>query len=626
MKRKPCIEILTVVMALTSVLAAATQAFDLTQPPREDWPTYGGSFSQQRFSQLDQITSGNVDQLRIRWAFPTPDAGEPRTSFATTPLVVRGGDAGLAAVDAVMFVTSPRNRVLALDAATGELLWEFPAPLRQPLKLCCGSTNRGVAFGQVEGSSGVFEPRVYLATLDARLWALDAPTGHPSAGFGDGIGPLGSVTVADNTAGFSLSMAPLFIPKAHIPPGGVTSGRDVVIVGISAGEFESRGFVTAYDARTGDLLWRFFTIPAPGEAGGETWPMVPPPSPFADPFLRGGGAVWMTPAYDAAVGRLFITVGNPSPALDGTHRPGDNLFTNSVVALDLRTGERLWHFQEVHHDLWEYDPASPPILFEVHGAPAVGQAGKTGLFYILDRETGVPLFPCPETPVSASEVVAPDGAPERTAPTQPLCGPGQQFVPFARPGGQDEDAVEGRGHAPIFTPPTRRGSVVEPGARGGSEWSPVALHAGLGLAFISGVIEPTRFVAIPETLPTPGRFTFGGLPFPHLRGRGGTFTAIDVQTATRRWQTQTPSPIVGGALVTAGGVVFYGEGTPTGGAVVALEAATGQERFRFQTRGGVNAAPITFVARGKQLVTVAAGGNALALSRVDNVLLTFELP
>jgi quinohemoprotein ethanol dehydrogenase len=525
-----------------------------------------------------------------------------------------------------MFVTSPRNRVLALDAATGAQLWAFAAPLRSPLKLCCGSSNRGVAFGKVEVSPSMVEPRVYLATLDARLWTLDAATGGPSANFGDGVGPLGSVTVADNTAGFSLTMAPLFIPKADIPSGGVTDGRDVVIVGISGGEFESRGFVTAYDALTGDILWRFFTIPAPGEFGSETWLTIPPPSPFADPFLRGGGAVWMTPAYDAAMGRHFIAVANPSPSLDGTHRPGDNLFTNSVVALDLRTGERLWHFQEVHHDLWDYDAASPPILFELHGTPAVGQAGKTGVFYILDRESGVPLFPCPETPVPASAVVAPDGMLEQTAPSQPLCGPGQQFVPFARPAEHAEGFSSGPHGAPIFTPPTRRGEVVEPGTHGGSEWSPVALHANLGLAFVSGLVEPTWFVAIPETVSTPGQLTFGGLPLPLLRGRAGTLTAIDVQSATRRWQKSTPSPLVGGALATAGGLVFYGEGTPTGGAVVALQVATGRERFRFRTTGGVNAAPITFVAHGKQLVTVAAGGNVLALSRADNLLLTFELP
>lgn len=608
-----------VIVALAGGMACPAPAFDLTQNPQADWPTYGGSFSHQRFSQLDQVTSGNVNTLRVRWTFPIPGAGESGTSLETTPLVVRGSDAGLLP-DAVMFITSPLNQVLALNAETGERIWDFAAPLRSPLKLCCSPSNRGVAFGQVEVAPGVFEPRVYLATLDARLWALDAATGAPIAGFGDGVGPPGSVTVADNNAGFSLTMAPLFIPKVN-PPGGVTEGKDIVIVGISGAEYETRGFVTAYDALTGDLLWRFFTIPAPGEFGSETWPTLP--LPFADPFLRGGGSVWMTPAYDPPTGRLFIAVANPGPPLDGTHRAGDNLLTDSVVALDVRTGERVWHFQEVHHDIWDYDAVSPPVLFNVDGTPAVGQAGKTGFFYILDRGTGVPLFPCPETPVPPSDVVAPDGTPERTSPTQPLCGPGQQFVPFARP----EEPTRPRQSQPIFTPPTMmRGVFVMPGNRGGSEWSPVAFHPGLGLAFISGIVEPARFIAAPEEEPTPGQFAFGGIALPRLGRRAGTFTAIDVETGTIRWQKQTSMPLVGGALATAGGLVFYGEGTPLGGAFVALDAATGVERFRFRTRGGVNAAPMTFVANGKQLVTVAAGGNVLSLSRPDNLLITFELP
>ncbi|MBI4589844.1 MAG: PQQ-binding-like beta-propeller repeat protein, partial [Candidatus Rokubacteria bacterium] len=357
-----------------------------------DWPTYGGSFSNQRFSQLNQVTTGNVKTLRVKWTFPVPGAGVPDNSLQTTPLVVRGSDAGLPASDAVMFVTSPQNCVFALDAGTGQQIWDFCAPLRSPLKRCCSSSNRGAAIGRVEVAAGIFEPRVYLTTLDARLWGLDSATGQPKADFGDGLGPPGSVTVADNREGFSLTMAPLFVPKANIPPGGVASGKDIVIVGTSGGEFEARGFVTAYDARTGGILWRFFTIPAPGEFGSDTWPAILPPDPFANPFRRGGGAVWMAPAYDPATGWLFIAVGNPAPNLDGTHRAGDNLFTDSIVALDVRTGERVWHFQQVHHDLWDYDPASPPLLFDVGGTPAVGQAGKTGFFYILNRQTGVPIF------------------------------------------------------------------------------------------------------------------------------------------------------------------------------------------------------------------------------------------
>jgi alcohol dehydrogenase (cytochrome c) len=321
-----------------------------------------------------------------------------------------------------------------------------------------------------------------------------------------------------------------------------------------------------------------------------------------------------------------VSVGNPAPNLDGTHREGDNLFANSIVALDIRTGKRVWHFQQVHHDLWDYDSASPPLLFDVGNTPAVGEAGKTGMFYILDRETGIPIFPCPETLVPGSDVVAPDGAPEIASSTQPLCAPGQQFVPFLRPGQTPRNLPGGGSVQPIFTPPSTNGVIAEPALAGGSEWSPVAFHPGLGLAFVSGAVLPADYITFVEEAPNPGRFWLGGLPIPGLFGIGGTFTAIDVRTGTRKWQNTTPWLLVSGSMATAGGLVFYGEGHPFGGAFVALDAATGAERFRFVTRGGVNAAPMTFLADKKQLITVAAGGHPHYLSRGDNLLITFELP
>lgn len=626
MKPRDSIKRLGLVCALVLTLVARAKSQTSTQYPAKDWPTYGGSFDNHRYSRLDQVTARNVHGLRVKWTFPIPDAGVLDNSLQTTPLVVRGREAGLPRLDAVMFVTSPLNRVLALNAATGESIWQFAPPHREPLDACCSKSNRGVAFGRLSGGWRRPASRVYLATLDARLWALDASTGSPAPGFGDGLGPPGSVTVADNHAGFSLTMAPLFIPRADIASAtGVTRARDVLIVGISGGEYETRGFVTAYDAATGEMLWRFFTIPAPGQFGGDTWPTLS--GRFAHPFLRGGGAVWMTPAYDAARGWLFVAVGNPSPNLDGTHRTGDNLFANSIVALDIGTGERVWHFQQVHHDLWDYDPASPPLLFDVGDIPAVGQAGKTGMFYILNRETGIPIFSCPETTVPGSDVVAPDGSPEITSTTQPLCGPGQQFVPFVRPGDAPRDLPEGRSVEPIFTPPSTSygATTVAPAVYGGSEWSPVAYHPGLGLAFVSGVVLPANYVVFPEVSTHAGSFWLGGLPIPDVFSGGGTFTAIDVSTGTQKWQRSTPWLLAGGSLATAGGLVFYGEGNPFGGAFVALDAATGAERFRFLTRGGVNAAPMTFLADGEQLITVAAGGHLHYLSRLDNLLITFEL-
>jgi len=204
-----------------------------------------------------------VAGLRVAWTFAVPDAGTGDHSLQTTPLVVRGRDAGLPALDAVMLVTSPRGRVIALDAGRGRRLWEFAPPLPTAIKTCCSKANRGAAFGRVTRPFSGVDPRVFVATLDARLWAVSAATGQPVAGFGDGVGPAGSVTVADNQVGYSLTMAPLFIAGADVPPGGAARGRDLVIVGIAGGEYETRGFVSAYDARDGELVWRFFTVPAP---------------------------------------------------------------------------------------------------------------------------------------------------------------------------------------------------------------------------------------------------------------------------------------------------------------------------------------------------------------------------
>jgi PQQ-dependent dehydrogenase (methanol/ethanol family) len=589
-----------------------------------DWATYGGTFGQQRFSLLRQIDTANAGRLRVAWTFAVPDRLDSwGAALEVTPLVVRGRDAGRPDVDAIMFITSPMARVIALDAGTGRRLWEFAPPLRMPLTMCCSIANRGVAYGRVERPDGRFESRVFVATPDARIWVLSAATGAIVDGFTDGVGPAGSVTVGDNARGFSLTMAPLFISRHDIPGRREDDAADIIVVGTSGGEFETRGFVAAYDARTGRQLWRFFTIPAPGEFGGDTWPSTT--GVFADPYLRGGGGVWMTPAYDDRTGRIFFTAGNPSPNLDGTHRAGDNLFTNSILALDIRTGERVWHYQQVHHDLWDYDPASPPVLMEVGRRPAVAQAGKTGFFYILDRETGVPIFPCPETIVPASSVVAPDGSPEVTSPTQPTCDKGLQFVPMTRPG----DPVPVTGPAanlhPIFTPPDGTLRPVAPGLFGGSEWSPVAYDPRVGLAFISAVTVPVRFIPFPQTVPHPGSYSLGGLPIPVFEKVGGTLTAIDAQVGKIRWQKQTSWPLVGGALATAGGLLFYGEGYLRGGSFVGLEAATGAEVFRYWTKGGVNAAPMTYEANKKQFVAVAAGGLGHSLTAADNLIIAFAL-
>jgi len=245
--------------ASIALFLAVSLAAEAPAGARADWSTYGGGFHNQHFSLLREINTSNVAGLAVAWTVAIPDAGAGDVSLQTTPLVIRGREAGLPEVDALMFVTSPRGRVLALDGASGKVLWTAEPALREPLKLCCSMTNRGVAFGRV----GLGEPRVYVATPDARLWAFSATDGTTATGFTDGEAP-GAVTVGDNTLGVSLTMAPLFISRDEIPPGGATGGKDVVIVGSSGGEFEARGSLTAFDALTGQQLWRFFTVPAPG--------------------------------------------------------------------------------------------------------------------------------------------------------------------------------------------------------------------------------------------------------------------------------------------------------------------------------------------------------------------------
>ena len=636
--RKRCLAALVFVIliaAAPSALRADGEGPRASRPEASaDWSTYGGDYANTRFSRLADINRGNVANLKVRWISHTGLGADTFVNFNTNPIVVGGK----------MYVTDPGNsltfeqHVFALDAATGKKLWKRTLPQTntpERLGFLPWRANRGAAVGS---------DKVYVATLDARLWALDAATGKPTKGFGDGDGPEGSVRVADIEAGYYLTMAPLFVPAGLVPPGGPASGHDLVIIGISGAENETRGFVTAYDAGTGKLLWRFFTVPAPDEFGGDTWPRGR--GLFADPFQRGGGAVWMTPAYDPDAGLLIVPVGNAGPDLDGTHRAGANLFTASILALKIATGKRAWHFQEVHHDLWDYDQGSPPVLFDWkvkdRSVPAVGAAGKTGWFYVLDRRNGKPLIPCPERPVPTYTVIkAPDGTPERPFPTQPVCM-SEAFVPQ---GGRT--LPSGRYVSPIFTLPGAPGTqtgpylglpklpgdapvpqvpisdiIIEPGAAGGSEWSPVSFDPRLGLAFVAGNIGPMSYTSMPEKKPTPGRINAGGwwsfTPEDVAKDWSSVLSAMDVGSGKIRWRQRSDGLLVGGSCATQTGLVFSGELQMKPNAKLgfesyfsAFDARTGERLFRFRIPGdvGVNAPCVTFLAGGEQLVAVAIGGS-----------------
>jgi len=633
-------------VSLLGLMAASSLAADPSDYPKDEWPTFGGDYANTRFSLLAQINRGNVHRLELKWAFHTGLVPDPFYSFSAVPVVVGG----------VMYLSDPGSfstpyqNVFAVDAKTGAEIWHRRLPL-SVVPEQRGQSNvrstRGVGYGN---------GRVYMAMQDAMIWALDARSGAPV----DSFGGTGKVAVGDVAAGCYLTSPPIFVPKRLVPKGGPTSGHNLLLIGIAGGDNEARGFMSAYDADTGELLWRFFTVPAPNEFGGDTWPTWVGTT-FADPFTRGGAVPWMPPAFDPELGLVIFGTGNAAADFDGTHRAGANLFASSIVALDVRNGQRVWHFQEVHHDVWDYDQASPPVLFEVthHGKPvkAVGAAGKTGWLYILDRNTGQPLIACPERPVpTTTNVVALDGVThEKLSPTQPFCE-SDAFVPqggrtnslgehispiFTPPGLPTVPQVLGPYLEPTLVPPLPmvpvHDELVEPGVVGGSDWGPTSFNPYLGLAFIGGNVLPVRYTAIPEANPTPGVGSVGGWwswTIPEQGASSGTITAMDVTTGKIRWQVHTEQFVYNGSCATAGNLVFIGEtdANPTSPLLPlsyfsAYDAHRGDRLFRFRIPNDVpiDAPCVTYSIGGEQYVAVAAGGGLGQLSKGD-AFYVFGLP
>jgi quinohemoprotein ethanol dehydrogenase len=536
--------------------AAAAAAMPVGDPAGRDWMTYGGNLYNQRYSSLSQISANNVRDLKGAWTYKTGKSS-PATSFESSPVVVGG----------TMYLTGPQSQVYALNAKTGQELWKYEPQMAaiEALPLCCGQVNRGVAVG---------EGKVFVGQIDAKLVALDQRTGAVAW----------SVQVDDPRAGYTETMAPLY----H-------NGR--VYIGISGAEYEIRGHVTAYEAATGRQIWRFHTIPGPGEFGHETWPQG------TDMWRYGGGSMWQTPALDPELGLLYIMVGNPSPDLDGSIREGDNLFTESIVALDLQTGQRRWHFQQIRHDIWDLDTVSPNILFDtqIDGRQVKGlaQAGKTGWVYLLNRENGQPLVPINDRPV-------PQSAQQKTAAMQPFPD-GDPFVPHACP-----EQVGNYPMGGVFTPFERDPILICPGANGGSEWSVASYSPQTSFTYVCGIHQPQIWTAKPEKL-EPGTLRLGSAFVTPPGGRTwGTLTAIDVRTNKIAWQKSGDRDddfkqmCIGGPMATAGGLLFAGEGN---GNFNAYDARTGNRLWQFQTGAGVNAPPVTYEVDGEQFVAVASGGN-----------------
>jgi alcohol dehydrogenase (cytochrome c) len=556
-------------------------AAKLTAPPAANWPTNGGNLYNQRFSQLTAINRANVAQLKGVWRARLRGSGTaPQYSGFAQPVVY----------DGVAYVSTGADDVFALSIDTGEILWQYAANLDPDItSVCCGWNNKGVA---------VSDDKVFVGQLDARLVALDRSTGKVAW----------AIQAERWQENFSITAAPLYV-QANGPS--TLPGAGMVVVGFAGGDRGTRSRVKAYDAKDGRLLWTFYTIPGPGEPGHETWPGN------NDAWKYGGAAIWQTPAVDPELGLLYFSTGNAAPDYNGAGRPGDNLYAASMLAIELATGKYRWHFQQVHHDIWDYDAVNPVVLMDVsvggRARKAIAEVGKTGWAYILDRQTGKPLIGIDERPV-------PQEPRQATAATQPFPR-GDAVVPQLIEIAPEGHALVNDGR--IFTPfGGKTPTIVAPGIWGGASWPPSAYDPVQQRLFVcaSSVISGyTRGGDAAFAAPENGKsFTGGTTTSPRL-ARTGIIAALDVTTNKLAWRYQWPEQCYSGTLATAGGLLFVGRND---GRLTALDSGTGRQLWEFQTGAGMHAPVSTFEHKGKQYVLAFSGGSALIGSaRGDSVWL-----
>jgi alcohol dehydrogenase (cytochrome c) len=510
----------------------------------QNWITYSGGYAGQRYSPLTQITPGNIKNLELKWILPNQVFG----AWQSSPIVV----------DGIMYVTQRPNDVLAVDAKTGRVFWQYRYTVSPDARVCCGANNRGVA---------ILGDTLYTGTLDAHLVAIDRTTGRS----------LWDVTVGDPKLGYSITMAPLIV-------------KDKVLVGSGGGEYGIRGFIAAFDARTGKELWRFDTIPGPGEKGHETWD--------GDSWKSGGASVWVTPSYDPALNLTYWGVGNPGPDFNPAQRLGDNLYTDSVVALDPDTGALKWYFQFSPHDPYDYDSVQIGVLADLNwkGTPtkAILWGNRNGFFYVLDRTNGRFLS-------------------------------GTPFVKVNWASGIDE---KGR---PIPTPQPE-GQPTWPGVQGGTNWYSPSFSPRTGLFYISAW-DGYASIFKPETSQyVPGRNFLGGGATPYAGVQGapgvrvgrvtpintwtdaagnGAVIAIDPLTGQKKWTFKQFDVTDSGNLTTATDLLFTGGRE---GYFYALDARTGAELWKASLGGQIANGPITYAVDGKQYVSVISGNSLITFA------------
>lgn len=517
-------------LLLTALSASAQVSYDRIRSAGQEpqnWLTYSGGYSSWRYSTLNQIHAGNVSRLSLQWAFQVADLGQ----FETTPLVV----------DGVLYGTGQNNRAFALDARTGRAIWRYQRNLPDKLQVCCGMVNRGFA---------ILGNRLFMATLDAHVIALDTKTGNL----------LWDVTAADYRQAYAFTVAPLAL-------------KNEVVVGVSGGEYGVRGFIDAYDADTGRRLWRFYTVPGPSEPGHETW--------SGDSWQTGGAPAWITGSYDPELNLLYWPTGNPAPSNYGGDRQGDNLYSNSMLALDPDTGKMRWYFQFTPHDTYDYDATQIPVLVD---APWNGQprklllhANRNGFFYILDRTNGQFLFAKPYGHVTWAKSIEPNGKPIVNA------------------------ALETK----------NEGKRVCPGAAGLTNWFSPSYNPETKLFYVATSTECDIFTDSPQKYRA-GHDFVGSVYVPDPGERpAGSLKALDPFTGDLKWEFPYFSSPWGGALSTAGGIVFAGD---SDGNFIALDARSGRDLWHVQLGAAVYSTAITYQLDGKQYVVIPVGSTLFAFA------------
>ena len=553
--------------------AALAQPAPTTRPTQQeltsvragdkDWITYGGSVFNERWSTLDQINTSNVANLKGAWMTRLGSGKGAKYRFEPDPLVI----------DGIMYIPTGNDDIFALDAKTGRKIWEYYSDIPQVNDLiCCGWDNRGVAAG---------EGKIFSGQLDGSYVALDQATGKV----------VWRTQLEDYHDGYSITGANRYFDG-------------LVFSGMSGGENGIQGRFYALDAKTGQVVWRFNTVPNPGEFGSDTWPMNDPDPLKATIYQHGGGTVWQAPAVDPELGMLYFSTGNAGP-WEGSLRPGQNLFTSSILALDYKTGQYKWHFQQVHHEIWDYDEPNPPALYDtvINGQPRKGlyQASKTGWLYFLDRTNGQPLIGIDEMPV-------PQEPRQNTWPTQPI-PQGDAFVRHC-PEPDPSFAVSGCIYQPYWDVPT----LLLPSANGGSNFNPTCYSAQTGFVYVMGNEQDTAYSVLDIPYVQGKRYTRVNTSLPLDHNITSTFTAMDSHTNKIAWQERKPGEPNRGALCTAGGLVITGQ--PDGN-MIAYDAATGNKLWTFQVGWGVGAPPMTYQVDGKQYIAVAAGGNRGGVTTAD---------